>query len=176
MRVLLDADKFSKTIFRMADDIARLRLDFKQVALVGIHRRGIPIATRLAEALKLKKLNVLQGMLDINLYRYDLSEVAEHPVIRETRIDFPVDGKHIFIVDDVLYTGRTARAALNAIFDLGRPAAVYLVVVAKRNGRELPIEANICGVDVATQSGDNVKVMLKEIDGEDGVKLAEGGS
>lgn len=176
MRSLLDAGKFSQAISRMADEIIHLDLDFTNVALVGIHRRGIPLAARLATALKSKSHPILQGMLDINLYRDDLSKVAEHPVIRETRIDFPVDGKHIFIVDDVLYTGRTARAALNAIFDLGRPAAVYLVVVAKRDGRELPIEANICGISVHTKAGDNIKVMLQEIDGADGVQLVESGS
>lgn len=173
MREILDAKKMSESIAGMADALVRMKLDFSRVALVGIHTRGIPIAARLAARLKDQGHEVLKGVLDINLYRDDLSQVAEHPVIRETRIDFAVDGKIIFIVDDVLYTGRTVRAALNAIFDLGRPAAVFLAVVAERTGRELPIAANIVGVTVDTRPGDNVKVMLQEVDGRDGVYLSK---
>lgn len=176
MKKIVDAKGFAEILNKMADAIAKNSKDFAQVALVGVHRRGIPITDRLIAILEKKGVKVLRGILDINLYRDDLSEVAEQPVLRETRIDFNVDGKVIYIIDDVLYTGRTTRAALNALFDLGRPAAVFLAVVASRTGRELPVEANVVGITIDTKPGDNVKVLLAEVDGEDGVKLEEGGT
>lgn len=173
MKTLLTESEFSTSLKKLAADISVSQKDFSQVALVGIHTRGVILAKRLMVELKDKFPKIPFGTLDINLYRDDLSKISYHPVIKETKIEFNVDNKIIFLVDDVLYTGRTIRAAMDAIFDLGRPKAIYLVVAAVRNGRELPIEANFKILDVDTKDTDNVKVKFKEMDGEDGIGLIE---
>lgn len=175
MKKLLDGSDFDKTFRKLAADIAEVEKDFKNVAFVGIHTRGIPLADRLAKILEGQGKPVLRGMLDINLYRDDLSLSAEQPIVKETRMDFDLDGKIVYLCDDVLYTGRTIRAAMDALFDLGRPKAIHLVVLARRNGRELPIEASFCALDVKTKDGDNVKVKFAETDGADDVTLLEQG-
>ena len=169
---LLDQDNFNTTIDQMASKILDRISDLDKLVLVGIRTRGVPLAKRLAASIKkLKSKEVKTGVLDITLYRDDLSQLAEHPVMKGTDITFDINGKEIFLVDDVLYTGRTIRCALDALFDLGRPAHIRLAVMADRLGRELPIQADVVGIHVDTKGNDNVKVLLKEIDGEDQVKI-----
>lgn len=175
MKPLLNAAEFDGALRKLATDIAEAQKDFGNVAFVGIQTRGIPLADRLAVIMKERGTPVLKGMLDINLYRDDLSLSAEQPIVKETRINFDVDGKVIYLCDDVLYTGRTVRAAMDALFDLGRPKAIHLVVLARRNGRELPIDASFYALDVATKPGDNIKVKFVETDGKDDVTLLEEG-
>ncbi len=175
MKKLLDAKEFEAAITKLAQNVVSSVANFENAALVGIHTRGVPLANRLAEAIKKLGKNVDVGMLDINLYRDDLSEVADMPVIKETKINFNVNGKTVFLVDDVLYTGRTIRAAMDAMFDLGRPKAVHLVVMAKRPGRELPIDTSLTALDVQTAPSDNIKVKFKETDDKDDVTILEKG-
>lgn len=175
MKQLLKAGEFAAAVASLCDKIEAHEKNFDDVALVGIHTRGIPLAQRLVAHLKRRGKKVLEGMLDINLYRDDLTKPYEMPVLKETKIEFSVNNKIIYLVDDVLYTGRTVRAALDAIFDLGRPRAVHLVVMAKRDGRELPIDTQFYVLDVRTKQTDNIKVKFAETDGEDDVTLmAEG--
>lgn len=171
MKILLKAKEVEKVIGKMAEAIGKEgRLD--EVALVGIRSRGVPLAERLAAAiLKKKGQKIPVGVLDITLYRDDLSRIAEHPVIKQTEIPFSLDSKKVYLVDDVLYTGRTIRCALDALFDLGRAVAVHLAVLVDRGGRELPIQADVVGMNYKVKPGDNIKVQLKEIDGEDRVDL-----
>lgn len=175
MKNLLEAAKFSQEISRLAAKISERANGFKDIALVGIHTRGVPLAQRLARSFGERGQTVPVGSLDINLYRDDLSETADKPILKETKIEFDVNGKVIFLVDDVLYTGRTVRSAMDAIFDLGRPKSLHLVVMARRTGRELPIDTDLAVLDVATKPGDNIKVKFVETDGKDDVTLlAEG--
>jgi pyrimidine operon attenuation protein/uracil phosphoribosyltransferase len=171
MSELLNAAALDKGITQLAETITATQGDFSQAAIVGIHTRGVLLAKRLLTKLSPKFGEIPFGTLDINLYRDDLSKISYHPVIKETRIEFPIDGKVIYLVDDVLFTGRTIRAAMDAIFDLGRPKAIKLVVAAVRDGRELPIEADFNIIIVATKEGDNVKVKFNEVDGSDGIEL-----
>lgn len=175
MKQLLKAEDFTKTIAQLAEHIAAQEKDFSTMAFVGIHTRGVPLATRLTKVFHAQGKPVLSGTLDINLYRDDLSQTADTPILKATEIDFDVNGKVIYLVDDVLYTGRTIRAAMDAIFDLGRPKAVHLVVMAKRNGRELPIDTGLTALDVNTADSDNIKVKFVETDGKDEVIVLEAG-
>lgn len=175
MRPLLKSTDFSTAIEKLADRISEQEKDFKQVAMVGIHTRGVPLAERLTKLFHSQDKPVLYGTLDINLYRDDLSETSSTPILKATEINFDVNGKVVYLVDDVLYTGRTIRAAMDAIFDLGRPKAVHLVVMAKRNGRELPIDTNLAALDVNTKDSDNIKVKFVETDGQDDVTVLEAG-
>lgn len=173
MKKILEGSQFDGALLTLAGQIAEAQRDFKDVAFVGIHTRGVPLANRLTKLFRAQEKPVLEGLLDINLYRDDLSLSADQPILKETKVDFDVTGKIIYLCDDVLYTGRTVRAAMDALFDLGRPKAIHLVVWARRNGRELPIDAQFTAVDVATQEGDNVKVKFVETDGQDDVTLLE---
>ena len=175
MRKLLDSAEFPTALNKLATAITSAEKEFNNIAFVGIQTRGIPLANRLAKIVAARGKPVLQGILDINLYRDDLSLSAEQPIVKETKMEFDLDGKIIYLCDDVLYTGRTIRAAMDALFDLGRPKAIHLVVLARRNGRELPIEASFCALDVNTKTGDNVKVKFVETDGVDDVTLLEAG-
>ena len=144
------------------------------VVLVGIRSRGVPLAKLLAskiENIQGKPIEV--GSLDINLYRDDLSEVNEQPVVRSTELPFSITGKGIILVDDVLYTGRTIRAAMDALIDFGRPKFIKLMVMIDRGWRELPIQADYTGKNITTTQNQNVKVMLEEIDGENCVYVKE---
>ena len=144
----------------------------EDIALIGIRSRGVPLAHWLAKHLEtLTKRTPKLGALDINLYRDDLSEVGEHPVIRETDIPFKIEGTGIILVDDVLYTGRTIRAAMDAIVDFGRPKYVRLAVLVDRGWRELPIQADYTGKKIETTADEVVKVMVKELDGKNEVVL-----
>lgn len=143
-----------------------------EVALIGIRSRGVPLAHWLAKHLEtLTQKAPKLGALDINLYRDDLSEVGEHPIIRETDIPFKIEGTGIVLVDDVLYTGRTIRAAMDAIIDYGRPKYIKLAVLVDRGWRELPIQADYVGKEVSTTADEVVKVMVKELDGKNEVVL-----
>lgn len=147
-----------------------------QWAIVGIHRRGVPLAQRLAEGLEERGAPPLPvGTLDITFYRDDAGESSLDPVVQETHLPFDVTGKVIFLVDDVLFSGRTIRCALDELMDFGRPARVYLIVLVDRGHRELPIQADFVGKTIPTQREERVDVHLTEIDGEDAVWLSPPG-
>lgn len=174
MPVVMDADRMSRSLARIAHEILERNRGVETLALVGIRARGVPLATRLARLLKdIAGVDVPIGALDITLYRDDLmrTPVGPQPVIRRTEIPFSIDGRHILLVDDVLYTGRTIRAALDALIDFGRPSAIQLVVLIDRGHRELPIRADYVGRNIPTSRQQSVQVRLAEIDGTDEVEV-----
>src|SRR5579883_1947407 len=171
---LMSASEIDRTLVRLAHEILEKTKDLDQLAFIGIRRRGVPMAQRLAakiEALENRKIPV--GILDINLYRDDLSTVDVKPVVSATDIQFSVAGKDIILMDDVLYTGRTIRAALDALFDHGRPARVQLLVLIDRGHRELPIEAKFIGRVVQTTDDEIIEVKFNEIDHMEKVLMVE---
>jgi pyrimidine operon attenuation protein/uracil phosphoribosyltransferase len=171
---LMSASEIDRTLVRLAHEILEKTADLDQLAFIGIRRRGVPLAQRLAkkiEALENRKIPV--GILDINLYRDDLTTVDIKPVVSSTEIAFPVQGKDIILMDDVLYTGRTVRAALDALFDHGRPARVQLLVLIDRGHRELPIEARFVGRVVQTTDAEIIEVKFQETDAMERVLLVE---
>lgn len=171
---LMSASEIDRTLVRLAHEILEKTRDLDQLAFIGIRRRGVPLAQRLAQKIEaLKKRKVPVGILDINLYRDDLSTVDIKPVINATEIPFEVGGKDIILMDDVLYTGRTIRAALDALFDHGRPARVQLLVLIDRGHRELPIEARFIGRTVQTTDLEIIEVKFQEIDNLEKVLLVE---
>jgi pyrimidine operon attenuation protein / uracil phosphoribosyltransferase len=173
---ILDADRMSRALTRIAHEILERNRGVGELALVGIRTRGVPIAKRLARALReINGHDVPTGALDITLYRDDLmrNAVGPQPLIRRTEIPFSIDDKKILLVDDVLYTGRTIRAALDALIDFGRPRAIQLVVLVDRGHRELPIKADYVGKNVPTSLKQSVQVRLQEIDGADEVVIQE---
>jgi pyrimidine operon attenuation protein/uracil phosphoribosyltransferase len=174
MSEVMDADRMSRALVRIAHEILERNRGAGELALVGIRTRGVPIARRLARALKdINGHEVPTGSLDITLYRDDLmrNPVGPQPVIRRTEIPFSIDDRKILLVDDVLYTGRTIRAALDALIDFGRPRAIQLVVLIDRGHRELPIKADYVGKNLPTSLKESVQVRLQEIDGADEVVL-----
>jgi pyrimidine operon attenuation protein / uracil phosphoribosyltransferase len=176
MPVVLDAQRISRSLARIAHEILERNHQIDELALIGIRRRGVPLARRLAQAIRdLHHHDVPTGALDITLYRDDLMRiaVAAQPVIRRTEIPFSIDDKRILLVDDVLYTGRTIRAALDALIEFGRPKAIQLVVLVDRGHRELPIKADYVGKNIPTSLSQSVQVHLTEIDGRDEVELLE---
>jgi pyrimidine operon attenuation protein/uracil phosphoribosyltransferase len=174
---IMGAQEMGHTISRIAHEILERNaqsLTEGNLALVGIKRRGVPLAQRLAR--ELKKINaseILLGEMDITLYRDDLQLVAEAPIIRDSRIDFDLKGKVVVLVDDVLFTGRTVRAAISQLLDFGRPEAIQLAVLIDRGHRELPIAADYVGKLVQTERSDLVDIKVKEEDEEDGVFLTK---
>src|SRR5258707_1967238 len=171
---LMSASEIDRTLVRLAHEVLEKTEDLDKLAFIGIRRRGVPLAQRLAqkiEALEQRKVPV--GILDINLYRDDLSTVGVQPVLNSTDIPFPVTGKDIILFDDVLYTGRTIRAALDALFDHGRPSRVQLCVLIDRGHRELPIEARYVGRMVQTTDAEIIEVKFQEIDDMKKVLLVE---
>ena len=163
-----------RTLARIAHEILERNRGIETLALVGIRARGVPLAARLAAEIEtLAGVKVPIGALDITLYRDDLmrTAVGPQPVIRRTEIPFSIDGRHILLVDDVLYTGRTIRAALDALIDFGRPSAIQLVVLVDRGHRELPIRADYVGRNIPTSRQQSVQVRLVEIDGRDEVEV-----
>jgi pyrimidine operon attenuation protein/uracil phosphoribosyltransferase len=171
---LMSASEIDRTLVRLAHEILEKTADLDKLAFVGIRRRGVPLAQRLAakiEALENRRVPV--GILDINLYRDDLSTVSTQPVVSATDIPFPVKGMDIILTDDVLYTGRTIRAALDALFDHGRPSRVQLLVLIDRGHRELPISAGYVGRSVQTTDREIIEVKFQEIDGMEKVLLVE---
>jgi len=171
---LMSASEIDRTLVRLAHEILEKSIDLEKLAFIGIRRRGIPMAERMASKIaQLEKIQVPVGELDIKLYRDDLSTVGPKPVVSDTRIHFPVAGKDVVLMDDVLYTGRTIRAALDALFELGRPARVQLLVLIDRGHRELPIEAQYVGRKVPTSSREIIEVKFQEIDHVEKVMLVE---
>jgi pyrimidine operon attenuation protein/uracil phosphoribosyltransferase len=163
-----------RTLTRIAHEVLERNRGVEEIALVGIRTRGVPIARRLAQAIKeINGHEVPTGALDITLYRDDLMRhaVGPQPVVRRTEIPFSIDGKRILLVDDVLYTGRTIRAALDALIDFGRPQSIQLVVLVDRGHRELPIKADYVGKNLPTAASESVQVHLVEIDGRDEVEV-----
>ena len=174
MPEVMDADRMSRALTRIAHEILERNRGLDELALVGIRTRGVPIARRLARALhEINGDNVPTGALDITLYRDDLMRhaVGPQPVIRRTEIPFSIDDRKILLVDDVLYTGRTIRAALDALIDFGRPRAIQLVALVDRGHRELPIRADYVGRNIPTAQTQTVQVRLMEIDGRDEVEV-----
>jgi pyrimidine operon attenuation protein / uracil phosphoribosyltransferase len=171
---LMNAEEMRRALYRIAHEIVEANKGVEGLALVGIHTRGIPLAKRLARFIQeFEGEEVPVGILDITLYRDDLSEIGHRPQVRETSIPFDLTNRAIVLVDDVLYTGRTARAALDALIDLGRPRRIYLAVLVDRGHRELPIRADFVGKNVPTAKNEVVKVKVAEVDGEDRVELWE---
>ena len=172
--VIMDADAMRRAIVRIAHEIIERNKGVENVVLVGIRTRGVPIAERLAAAIReIEKVELPVGMLDITLYRDDLSTLAYNPVCHGTEIDFDVDGKTVILVDDVLYTGRTIRCALDAIIDMGRPKAIQLAVLIDRGHRELPIRADFAGKNVPTSHKEAIEVYLAEQDSVDEVAIGD---
>lgn len=171
---LLSASEIDRTLVRLAHEVLEKTADLSKLAFIGIRRRGVPLAQRLAQKIaSLEKIDVPVGVLDINLYRDDLSTVGFKPVVNKTEIDFNVTGKDIILCDDVLYTGRTIRAALDALFDQGRPARVQLCVLIDRGHRELPIEARFVGRMIQTTDREIIEVKFHEVDNMEKVLLVE---
>ena len=172
----MDADRISRTLTRIAHEILERNRGVEELALVGIRTRGVPLAKRLAHTIReINQHEIPTGALDITLYRDDLMRhaIGAQPVIRRTEIPFSIDDKRILLVDDVLYTGRTIRAALDALIEFGRPKAIQLVVLVDRGHRELPIKADYVGKNLPTSSSQSVQVHLEEIDGRDEVEIQE---
>lgn len=171
---LMSASEIDRTLVRLAHEILEKTADHDRLAFIGIRRRGVPLAQRLAAKIAaLEQRQIPVGVLDINLYRDDLSTVSHQPVLNATEISFSVKDKDIILMDDVLYTGRTIRAALDALFDHGRPARVQLLVLIDRGHRELPIEARYIGRTVQTSDIEIIEVKFNEIDGMEKVLLVE---
>jgi pyrimidine operon attenuation protein/uracil phosphoribosyltransferase len=176
MPVVMDADRIDRTLTRIAHEIVERNRGVEELALVGIRRRGVPLARRLAAIIKtINQHDVPTGALDITLYRDDLMRhaVGAQPVIHRTEISFSIDDKRILLVDDVLYTGRTIRAALDALIEFGRPQNIQLVVLVDRGHRELPIKADYVGKNLPTSPTQSVQVHLHEVDGRDEVEILE---
>jgi pyrimidine operon attenuation protein/uracil phosphoribosyltransferase len=172
MPVVMDADRISRALTRIAHEIVERNRGVEQIALVGVRSRGVPLARRVARALKqITGDDVATGALDITLYRDDLmrNQVGPQPLVRRTEIPFSIDNRVIILVDDVLYTGRTTRAALDALIDFGRPKAIQLVVLVDRGHRELPIKADYAGKNIPTARHESVQVRVQEVDGADEV-------
>jgi pyrimidine operon attenuation protein/uracil phosphoribosyltransferase len=173
---ILDARAMMRALQRLAVEVLE-QAEAGDVVLVGIQRRGVELAERLGKLIeKDEGVTVPRGALDITLYRDDLETVGPRPVVGETRLPGDLTDKHVVIVDDVLYTGRTVRAALDELADFGRPKRISLCVLIDRGGRELPIQADIVGKVVKTAPDDRVEVMVQELDGKDQVDLVRGGA
>ena len=176
MPQVMDADRMGRALTRIAHEILERNRAIEELAFVGIRTRGVPLARRLALAIRdISKHDVPTGALDITLYRDDLMRhaVGPQPVIRRTEIPFSIDNKKILLVDDVLYTGRTIRAALDALIDFGRPKEIQLIVLVDRGHRELPIKADYVGKNLPTNPEESVQVRLQETDGNDEVVLQQ---
>ena len=171
---LMSASEIERTIVRLAHEIVEKNNGADNLGLVGIKRRGVPLAQRLAKILaRIEKVEVPVGTLDITLYRDDLSAVGHRPEVRPGAMEFDIQDKNIILVDDVLYTGRTIRAALDALFDHGRPRRIQLAVLIDRGHRELPIEAGFVGRKVPTSNSEIIEVQFQETDGAEKVLLVE---
>ena len=169
-RRVLDADQIGRAIIRIAHEIIESAKD--DVRLIGVRTRGVPMAARLAQAVReAAGIEVPLGSLDINLYRDDLTTVAAQPVVRPTELGFPIDDTVVILVDDVLYTGRTTRAAMDALADFGRPRKIKLAVLIDRGHRELPIRADYVGRNIPTARDEKIRVRFTETDGVDDVLI-----
>ncbi len=170
MKLVLDREGINKALDRIAHEIVENHKTMEDVAVIGIKKRGAYIASRIVERIKtFSGKGLLLGALDITLYRDDLTQAAEQPVMHATEIDFNLEGKDIILVDDVLYTGRTIRSAFDALIDFGRPAKIELAVLIDRGHRELPIRADYVGKNIPTAKEEAVHVRMAESDGSDEV-------
>lgn len=171
---LMDEKALDRALSRIAHEILEHNKGVDNLCLVGIQRRGVPLARRIAARIgEFEGVVPEVGILDITFYRDDLSMLSEHPVINGTSIPFNINGLKIVLVDDVLYTGRTVRAAIEALFDMGRPAQIQLAIIVDRGHRELPIRADYIGKNVPTSRSELISVKVREIDGSDGVYLCD---
>ena len=171
---LMSASEVERTLIRLAHEILEKNNGVEDLALVGIRRRGVPLAERLAKIIqRIEKKPVLLGTLDITLYRDDLSTLGSKPVVHKTELEIPITDKSVVLVDDVLYTGRTTRAAMDALFRSGRPRRLQLCVLIDRGHRELPIEAAFVGRTVQTTENQIIEVKLREVDDAEKVLLME---
>jgi pyrimidine operon attenuation protein/uracil phosphoribosyltransferase len=174
---LLDARAMRRTLKRMADQIVEFSNGTDDLVIVGIQRRGVPLASRIVRLVEENEQVVVpSGALDITLYRDDLQTVGPRPVVGRTELPGDITGKRLVIVDDVLYTGRTVRAALDELADFGRPSRIALAVLVDRGGRELPIHADVIGTTVQVQENEHVDVLVEELDGRDAVVIARMGA
>jgi pyrimidine operon attenuation protein/uracil phosphoribosyltransferase len=172
--VIMDEKTIERAVTRTAHEILEKNKGTEKLALLGIRTRGVPLAQRILEKIEdIEGVRLPLGILDITLYRDDLSTIAKLPIVNGTQIDFDINDKKLVLIDDVLYTGRTVRAALDAIVDIGRPSAIQLMVLVDRGHRELPIRADYVGKNVPTSRKEIVKVNLKEVDGENSVLIVE---
>jgi pyrimidine operon attenuation protein/uracil phosphoribosyltransferase len=171
---IMDKDAMSRALMRIAHEIVEKNKGTGNVCLVGIRNRGVYLAQRLAESIRtIENKTVPVGTLDITLYRDDLTLVAAQPVVHKTEIDFDIQDKDVVLVDDVLYTGRTVRAALDELVDFGRPKSIQLAVLIDRGHREFPIRADFVGKNIPTSPRENIEVRMSESDGFDEVVIAE---
>ena len=172
--VIMDGEAMRRAIVRIAHEIIEKNKGVENVILVGIRTRGVPLAQRIAKEIEnIENVTVPVGFLDITLYRDDLSTLAYNPIVHGTELDFNISGKVIILVDDVLYTGRTIRAALDALIEMGRPKAIELAVLIDRGHKELPIRADFVGKNVPTAQKEIIDVTLKESDEADEVIISE---
>lgn len=172
--VIMDSEAIRRALVRIAHEIIEKNKGVEDVVIVGIRTRGVPLAQRIAAEINvIENCEMTVGMLDITLYRDDLSTLGYNPVVHGTDINFDLSGKHVVLVDDVLYTGRTIRAALDAVIDMGRPKTIQLAVLVDRGHKELPIRADYVGKNVPTSQKETIEVVLNEIDGTDEVYIGE---
>ena len=177
MPTVMEADRIGRALMRISHEIVERNRATEELAIVGVRTRGVPIAERIAKNVQgIVKREIPCGALDITLYRDDLMRqaVGPQPLLRETQIPFSIDDRRILLVDDVLYTGRTVRAALDALVDFGRPQSIQLVVLVDRGHRELPIKADYVGKNFPTAPKQSVRVKLVEIDGIDEIQVVDG--
>ncbi len=171
---ILDQEGINRAIIRIAHEIIEKNKGGSALCIVGIRNRGVYIAQRIAAGIKqIENVDVLTGALDITLYRDDLALASGQPLVRKTEIDFDINDQNLVLVDDVLYSGRTIRAALDALIDFGRPKSIQLAVLVDRGHRELPIRADFVGKNIPTSKKESVEVRLKEVDGNDEVLIVE---
>lgn len=171
---ICDDRELERIIQRIASQINERFPDSSNLVLIGIYTRGVYISNRIKKKIKeLSGSTLKEGILDITLYRDDLTKIAPNPVVKQSKLDFPIDDKIIVLVDDVLFTGRTIRAAIDAILDYGRPSKISLAILVDRGHRELPIQADFIGKTIPTSLKEIVEVRLKEVDGEDGIWIME---
>ncbi len=171
---ILDKDTIGRILMRIAHEILEKNKGTENLCLVGIRNRGVYLAQRLAGCIKkIENKDVLAGALDITLYRDDLTLISASPTVHKTEIDFDITDKNLVVVDDVLYTGRTVRAALDALIDFGRPSSIQLAVLVDRGHRELPVRADYVGKNIPTSQKETVEVRLEEVDGVDEVAIVE---
>ena len=167
---ILDKEALNRSIMRIAHEILEKNKGTQELCLIGIRNRGVFLAHRLAECIKkIENTDIPVGALDITLYRDDLTLISQQPVVHKTEIDFDINDKNVILVDDVLYTGRTIRAALDALIDFGRPKLIQLAVLVDRGHRELPVRADFVGKNIPTAKNETVEVRLSETDGKDDV-------
>ena len=171
---LMDEKAIGRAITRISHEIIERNKGIEDIVLVGVKTRGVPIANRICKKIeKIEGTKISTGQIDITLYRDDLSQVDKDPVLNGSNIDFDINNKIVVLVDDVLYTGRTVRSALDAIMDIGRPKSIQLAVLVDRGHRELPIRADYVGKNVPTSKTEIIAVNLSEIDSEDSVTINE---